>query len=277
MTYSRVYVEITNICNRSCSFCHGHRRVPRQMTEGEFTLLLDKLSGMTNYIYYHIMGEPTTHPSLPRFIELAAKQGYKSVVTTNGTLLGSVGDSLIRAGVYKINLSLHSFEDEDCEEFENYINTCLDLADRASEAGVLVILRLWNSGHDGGRNAKILSMLKEKFADGEWIDAKGGARIRHRLHLEYGERFEWPDMTAKDGGEQVFCYALSDHFGILCDGSVVPCCLDSEGTLTLGNAFEQDISEILSSRRAVEIRDGFKRRCAGEELCRKCGYARRFI
>ena len=275
--YSRVYVEITNICNKNCSFCPSHTRELRRMSEAEFDEVTNKLLGHTGYIYYHLMGEPTTHPLLPTFIRIANGKGYKSAVTTNGTLLDKVGDALIDACVYKVNISVHSFEDGDEREYLNYINGCLSFADKASRAGVLVILRLWNRGYDGGRNVDIERMLREKFSDGEWKTSPHGARIRHRLHIEYGERFDWPDIDADDGGERVFCYGMSDHFAVLCDGTVVPCCLDNNGTLALGNIFEcEDVSDLLSSPRAQGIKQGFERRVAVEELCRKCGYARRF-
>ena len=41
--YKKVYVEITNICNMRCSFCHGHKRAPRKMSREEFSTVLDKL------------------------------------------------------------------------------------------------------------------------------------------------------------------------------------------------------------------------------------------
>ena len=90
--YSRVYVEITNICNMNCSFCHGHSRPARKMSEEEFSLILDKLKGHTQYVYYHLMGEPLTHPELGRFLSMAAAKEYKSVITTNGTLLDRRGE-----------------------------------------------------------------------------------------------------------------------------------------------------------------------------------------
>ena len=83
-------------------------------------------------------------------------------------------------------------------------------------------------------------------------------------------------MTASEGSEQVFCYGLRDQLGILCDGTVVPCCLDHEGDLALGNLFHQNMEEILTTPRAVSIYEGFSRRKAAESLCRRCGYARRF-
>ena len=244
------------------------------MTAEEFNIITDKLVGVTGYLYYHLMGEPLTHPLLPQLVRMANAKGFKSIITTNGTVLKSVGDRLIDAGVYKVNLSLHSFEGDDAEAYDRYIGDCLDFADKASRAGVLVIMRLWNKGYDGGRNEDTVAAMKARFADGEWKQDARGARIRHRLHLEYGDRFEWPDMDAEEGGADVFCYGLSDHFSILCDGTVVPCCLDRNGELALGNVFCEDIEKILTSERAERIRNGFKTRAAPEPLCRKCGYAR---
>ena len=98
----------------------------------------------------------------------------------------------------------------------------------------------------------------------------------HKLHLEYGDRFDWPDMNAPLGDSNVFCYGLRDQIGILCDGTVVPCCLDCEGDIALGNIFEDSMDNILSTKRVKDIYDGFSQKRAVEELCRRCGYARRF-
>ena len=273
--YSRVYVEITNICNRNCSFCPGTKRTPKSMSLDEFKTVANALVGVTDYIYFHVMGEPLTHKLLPDFIEYAVSLGFKCAVTTNGTLITQRGDELIRSGVYKVNLSVHSFENGEDDEYCRYINELCDFADFASSKGVLTVLRLWNKGHDDGRNDTTLEMLK-KHLHGEWKWGNRGARIRHKLHLEYGDRFEWPDKDAALGSESVVCYGLRDHFGILSNGTVIPCCLDREGVIDLGNVFEKPISEILESERARNILSGFDRRCAVEDLCRRCGYARRF-
>ena len=279
--YSKVYVEITNICNMSCSFCHGTRREKRQMTLGEFGRAIESLRGITEYIYLHILGEPLTHPLLPTFIEYATKRDFKVAITTNGTLLSKKGDLLIRSGVYKVNISLHSFEGESEQNQAAYIKSCIEFADKSSKAGVLTVLRLWNisDGDDGlaasKRNELTISLLKNHFGE-DWHFGARGARIRDKLHIEYGERFEWPDAKSEMLGERVFCHGLGDHFGILVDGSVVPCCLDAEGDITLGNIFESDINSILSSPRAVQMREGFQNKKGVEELCKRCSYARRF-
>ena len=109
-----------------------------------------------------------------------------------------------------------------------------------------------------------------------WATDRKGTRIGDRIFLEYGDKFDWPDLTAPEGSHRVFCHGLRDQIGVLCDGTVVPCCLDHEGDLALGNLHSQSMEEILASPRAKAIYDGFSRRSAPEELCRKCGYARRF-
>ena len=274
--YSKAYVEITNICNMHCSFCHGHSRPPRRMSEEEFLRVLTALEGRTRFLYYHLMGEPLSHPLLPKFLEMAAERGFRSVLTTNGTLLKKRGEELLAAPLHKISISLHSFEEGGEDAFWRYLSQVSDFAEAASKKGIIVVLRMWNRGFDEGRNDRILSFFRDRI-EGEWADNSRGIRIHDKLHLEWGERFEWPDPQAPLGGERVRCYGLCDHFGILSDGTVVPCCLDSDGTLALGNLFSEELSDILSGERASAIADGFRRGVAAEELCRRCGYAERFV
>lgn len=273
--YNKIYVEITNICNMSCSFCHGHSRAPKKMSRDEFLLVLDKINGFTNFIYYHLMGEPLSHSELPDFISLAGDRGFKSIITTNGTLLNKRGDALLEAGIHKVNISVHSFEDGTREQFEDYLKNIAEFAEKANEKGVIIVFRLWNNGFDNGRNIEIIDYLK-KYFNTEWSENTKGFKIKEKLFLEYGERFDWPDLNAQEQGSDVFCYGLRDQVGILSDGTVVPCCLDSDGVISLGNVFEDDFSSIINSERAKAIKRGFDCRTAVEELCQKCGYAQRF-
>jgi len=274
--YARAYVEITNVCNRNCSFCPGTKREKARMSLSDFSFVAEKLVQLTDYVYLHVMGEPLTHPELCDIIRCAKDNGLKCAITTNGTLLDKVGDKIIAAKPYKVNISLHSFENGSDEEYISYIKKCYSFADKASKGGILTVVRLWNRGFDEGRNINTLDMLKACFASDEWVLGSRGARIRDKLHLEYGDRFDWPDLNASYLGDDVFCHGLGDHFGILCDGTVVPCCLDREGAIALGNALREDLCDVLSSPLAQSIREGFARKKAVCELCKRCGYARRF-
>lgn len=274
----KIYLEITNVCNLDCSFCHKTKREKRLMTEEEFDLLTDKLQGKTKYLYFHLMGEPTLHPMLPRFIETAKEKGFLPILTTNGSLLSKKGDALIESIPYKISISLHAPEANEGFADEDYLASCIDFAKRAAEKECIVALRLWNLGSDAD-NSEILTRLHTEFPD-EWAPVRrgNGERMAHKIFLEWGDRFKWPDEA--DGEDKresgVFCYALRDQAGVLVDGTVVPCCLDADGCIPLGNLFDEELDNILSSDRARAIYEGFSRRVAVEELCKTCGFVKRF-
>lgn len=274
--FNKIYLEISNICNLQCTFCPGTIRTKKAMTEEEFSFLLPRLRPYADYLYFHLMGEPLCHPKLHRFLELAGDTGFKVILTTNGTLLRQKQDILLSAsGLHKINISLHAFEANDLAiSFRDYLTQCFSFG-QASEGKKLVVYRLWNQGGENEQNEEILKALHGAFP-GEWKEEPRGTRIGQKVYLEYGDKFDWPDLSAEDGGEQVFCYGLRDQIGVLCDGTVVPCCLDHEGDLALGNLFEQSLEDILETPRAKAIYQGFRNKKAAEELCRKCGYARRF-
>lgn len=276
MRFRKIYIEISNLCNLKCSFCPGTKRQPRRMTSEEFSSLLPKIRPYTDFIYFHLMGEPLCHPELENFLSIAHQFGFRVIITTNGTLLPRVQNILLSASaLHKINISLHAFEANDCPiPFDIYLDNCFDFGN-ASAGKKLVVYRLWNQGGKEELNGKILDKMRQFFPE-SWIVERQGTRIAHRTYLEYGDKFDWPDLSIPEGDAPQFCYGLRDQLGILCDGTVVPCCLDHEGDIALGNLFTQDLEEILQSSRAQAIYNGFTNKEAIEPLCRRCGYARRF-
>ena len=274
----KVYLEITNLCNLSCSFCHKTGRTGRMMTPEEFDRLTEKLEGKVRYLYFHLMGEPTLHPSLPDFIDRARARGFLPMLTTNGTRLAACGDALVAHPLHKISISIHAPEANPQFADERYLEECAAFARRASEVGTVVALRLWNLGSDAD-NSELLARLHAAFPE-EWEAARPGEseRLAPRIYLEWGERFDWPDADAPPyaEGAPTFCHGLRNHIGVLVDGTVVPCCLDADGALALGNLFDTELEEILASPRAVRIREGFAHRTAVEGMCKSCGFATKF-
>ena len=274
--FNKIYLEISNVCNLSCAFCPGTKREKHIMTIEEFSALMPRLRPWADYLYFHLMGEPLLHPHLAKFLEIAGEFGFKVILTTNGTLLQKQQEILLNApALHKVNISLHAFEANDLSvPFADYLRDCFAFG-KAVEGNKLVVYRLWNNGGADELNHQILTTMKQYFFE-EWTDNRQGKRIGQRIFLEYGDKFDWPDLNAPEGSDRVFCYGLRDQIGVLCDGTVVPCCLDHEGDIALGNLFEADMETILSNPRAQAIYNGFTKKEAAEELCRKCGYARRF-
>ena len=275
--FNKVYLEISNLCNLRCAFCPGTKRAPHRMTEAEFSALLPTIRPFSDYLYFHLMGEPLCHPLLARFLELAGQAGFKVILTTNGTLLPKMQEVLLHApALHKVNISLHAFEANDLAvPFSEYLRGCFAFG-KAAEGKCIISYRLWNGGGADELNGQILDAMAEYFPR-PWAEERRGPRLGQKIYLEYGDKFDWPDLSAADNGERVFCYGLRDQIGVLCDGTVVPCCLDHEGDLALGNLHETTMDAILETDRAKAIYEGFQKGKAAEELCRRCGYATRFL
>ena len=244
------------------------------MSAESFAKICKGIRPYTEFVYLHVMGEPLSHPQLKEILDEAFKNDLRVIITTNGTLLKKREELLLsHEAVHKINVSLHAFEANDIgRSIDGYIDDCTSFGKKA-EGRRIVCYRLWNEGGANGLNEKIVKKLKEAF--GQFVPERKGVRLADKVYLESDSKFDWP---SPDGPERsaVFCYGLRDHIAILCDGTVVPCCLDNNGTVALGNIFESQLSEIIEGIRAQNIYNGFSNGVAVESLCKGCGYAERF-
>ena len=187
----------------------------------------------------------------------------------------------------QMNFSLHSFDGhEGSTNREQYLSTILDFAKEAAEQGVIISFRLWNlqrdnaTSEDKRRNQETLEILEKEFNLDYKIEEKvvpgSGIKIADRIYINQDHEFQWPSLLAPEDDGKGFCHALRSQAAILVDGTVVPCCLDGEGVINLGNINKTPFSEIVEGERANNLYDGFTRREAVEEMCRKCGYRQRF-
>lgn len=251
--------------------------------------ILDQIKNYTNYIYLHVKGEPLLHPQIDQFLDISFEKGFKVNITTNGTLINKVKDKLLmKPALRQINFSLHSFDgntgNKDKVEYIDDIISFVKEARNRSE--LLISLRLWNLEENNAnnmekcRNTEILEIIEKEFKLPYKIQEKvvpgRGVKIAEGIYVNQDIRFDWPDLKEKEDDGIGFCYGLRNQIAILVDGTVVPCCLDGEGVINLGNMKTTHFSKIIESERANRMIDGFSRREAVEELCRKCGYRKRF-
>ncbi len=260
------------------------------MTAEEFDLLTDKMRGKACFLYFHLMGEPTLHPLLPQFVDTARQKGFKTVLTSNGTLLHRCRE-LLAALPHKIQLSLHSHESNAKGNLEGYMDEVMDFSLKAAQAGTCMVLRLWNQGGLEKENERVMQLMAHHVPQ-PWKVRPDGYQLCTNLYLEFDRKFEWPDAETasakkiastkgQDGAPaktketknrkvQLFCKALKKQIGILADGSVVPCCLDHNGDIVLGNLLNQSLEEILASPRACAMTEAFSHHTASEQLCLTC-------
>lgn len=288
--FKRVYIEITNRCNLKCDFCPSAtlHRSGRMMNESDFVHILKEVKPYTDYLYFHLLGEPFLNPRLDRFLQLSHESGMKVNLTTNGVLIQKVAPILIKApALRQINFSIHSFEaNEQAGTLKDYlVKIATFIEEIQKERAVYCNLRLWNMDSEelkakNSLNADILKLMEEvfklDFSLSEKLQQSHNIKIKERVFINMAKKFEWPTLNRDVISEQMFCYGLRDHLAIQADGTVVPCCLDSEGNIPLGNIHHTPLSDILASERAVNMYEGFSQRKAVEELCKRCGYAKRY-
>lgn len=267
--FKKIYIEITNICNLNCNFCPPTKRTAQSMTIEQFETIATKMRPFGDYLYLHIKGEPLIHKNLNAILLICEKLKFKVCITTNGTLIQKNLHLLLSAkSIHKMHISLHSFEASEINlTIDQYI---LGIAELIKNASFLVVLRLWNDGGANKLNDFIIAKLKTQFT------FLRDDKINDKTYIESGEKFEWADLNSNISNQQGFCYALRDQIGILVDGTVVPCCLDNDGDINLGNILHQPLEEILNSKRAKDLYDGFSKRTFSEKLCTTCGFIDRF-
>ncbi len=261
------------------------------MSPEEFAKILEKIDGQVENVFLHLMGEPLLHPRLSEILDIADKFDISVKITTNGTLLHKALPILVKSKNLKtVSISLHSFEANELigevSSFHEYLSLCIESAKRLAEADKFAVLRLWNLTDDdtaSSSNKDVLEALHHAFPS-EWTQTHRGSRLAYHVFLEWGERFAWPDPIAEEKKEteslpsdekKPFCHGLSSQIGILCDGRVVPCCLDRNGDINLGNIFESSLSEILSSERATALIHDLQTRLYREPLCKSCEFSKR--
>lgn len=295
--YKKIYIEITNICNLNCTFCPGHKRAPKEMSADDFKTVIEKTHHIGENFYLHLMGEPTAHSEFDKIIDICNSYGIRPNITTNGTLLDKKADIILNKDVRNVSISLHSFEANTISKpLQKYLGDITDFCKKALGSKTVVELRLWNMSRESladkdSFNYKICEYLLENLELGNEIydrinqtffameaNRKKNFRLKENIFLGMSEQFSWPSLeTSPNEVCKGFCYGLRNQIAILADGTVVPCCLDADGNVPLGNIFDDRIENIVNSDRARNIYDGFTNHKAVEPLCQSCGYMKKYL
>lgn len=288
MRFLRTYIEISNICNLQCSFCPVVERDKKVLSPENFRRILKMVLPHTEHVCLHLMGEPLAHPEFKQILDICDEEGAVVQLVTNGTFLSKFGfETFFKAKCLRqINFSLHSFKDNfPGQDVRPYLYDILQFSREALKERPELYLnyRFWNLDAPSemkDENKDMIDHICEFFQVpiNERINValNKSKNVTGRIYFHFDTRFEWPNLNDPNRGENGFCHALSQQIGIHADGTVVPCCLDKEAGMPLGNVLETSFEEILNTPRLKNIREGFKKHILVEELCQKCTYIKRY-
>ena len=287
MHFYRIYIELTNVCGLSCSFCPTKELPSKEMDLDFFEFVIQQAKPYTKEIACHVVGDPLTQSNLHAYLDIIDKYGLKAMLTTSGYFLKKHSyDTLFHPCVKQINISLNSFNKNDTSlTFEQYIKPVLALCnaklDRNEE--LFINLRVWNLDEmmsERHFNETLFSTLSKTFnvalsLDVIYEERPKSIRLASKILVHFDNYFEWPSLKNQNYGDGT-CQGLQSHIAILASGKVVPCCLDCDGIIELGDLHESTLEDIVTSERASSMLTGFKEGKAVEELCQKCSYKDRF-
>lgn len=263
MKFKRIYVELSNICNLDCSFCSKDKREKRSLTINEFEHILKNIKPYTKLIYLHVKGEPLLYKNLDKVFELCQKNNINIKITTNGIFLDKYIDLINKYNnIKQINISLM------CENKKNnYLNYIFETSNKIKTT---IVYRVWLSNRKESNNI-IDEVLKYYHKENTLKNIK----LSDHIYLDKDIEFVWPNQ-----GKEItkgICYGTRTHIAILSNGEVVPCCLDSEGTLSFGNIFNKTLEEIITSNEFITFNDKIKKGIMPNKLCEKCNFKKRLI
>ncbi len=284
--FKKIYVEITNSCNLKCSFCPESKRAKEFMSVEKFEHIINEVKEYTNLVALHVKGEPLLHPCLKEILDICKKNDILVNITTNATLLEKNKDIIIESNaVRQLNLSLHSItknENNENYNFENYIDSVLKVSKEIlDKTNIIISYRLWNLENieENSENYHILNSLSRAFSveNLEEIAKKEKfVKLSENAFLNQDLEFIWPSMENEIISEVGTCWGLRNQVAILVNGDVVPCCLDGEGCINLGNIFEESFKEILNSEYSKEFIKAFEENRVIHNLCKRCGFRGKF-
>lgn len=276
MRFKKVYIEITNICNLNCSFCIKDNRIKKSMSISNFENILKKIDGYTDYIYLHVKGEPLIHNNLDEILSLTCKYNKYVNITTNGVFLKDKVDILKKYNnIRQINISLHSENNK-----TNYVEDIMEAVDKLKN--IFIVYRFWTLKNNklDNKMLKYLEKIKEKYFINDDMYNKiikgNNIKIDNNIYINKDKEFEWPSLSNNYYNEYGFCYGLKNQIGILVDGTITVCCLDTFGVSNLGNIFVDDIETIMNSEKVKNIIKGFNDRKVYLDICKHCSYKERF-
>ncbi len=273
--FKSIFIEITNICNLKCSFCSDVKKTKHYISGESFKHILDKIYGHTEYINLHVKGEPLTHPNIYEILELCDKYHLKVNLVTNGTLIKARSQILLESRALRIiHFSLHSLSSQ--PEYTSHMNDIIEFSKKTLlDTNIHINFRLWNKPVNSAFTEFILDTINNNFntqIQPQDITYKRKFSINRQLHIHIDDEFKWPELNDPICNLKGFCYGTRTHIGILSDGTVIPCCLDSNGVINLGSIFDQNLSDIIQSERFKNIYRSFSDRKPYEDLCRRCSF-----
>ena len=280
----RIYIEINNTCNFTCSFC-PYPLLNNKKENINFELIKSTLKDIKEnipyrIIYFHNLNEPFLYSSIDELIKFWNKNDIKDGITTNGTLLDKHIETIKKCKMQELNISYQIIDENENKRRNNkmdvdtyrqfLVNNILKFKDDFKRE---IKLKLLITSKESIFNGKKISGLKDVQEIINEIDKFNLLFLKKHLSKKQIEKLKqidiskfckinifdnifielFPFLTWGNYYDKVHkahfgnCDGLTGQLQIKANGDVLPCCYDFNSKLKIGNIQVQKLSKILLS------------------------------
>ncbi|PUB99536.1 radical SAM protein [Helicobacter pylori] len=243
-----------------------------------FEKVCKEAAPLTQMITLHVLGDPCKLKNLNHYLSTARRFSLKVDLVTSGAYLHDF-ETLLQDAIYQISISLDAGLDHHNKINQHrYIQKILEFCRYKCEKNSEVFLNLRIQDSTLEKHQNLIKPFLESFecVSLETLISQGRARLFKKSFLNIQKTFKWPNLNAQNPLNQEskipYCYGLIKQIAILSNGVVVPCCMDTQAHINLGDLNHMPLKDILKSQKAMAIKTHFLKGEALELLCQNCSY-----
>ncbi len=209
------------------------------------------------------------HPQLPEILSICSRQKLNLNLVTNGTLIDKFGPDIFQEKCIKqISFSLHSFKALPNKEQLEKLNRLIKFA-KTKPSDIIISFRL-RGNPESSFIKETAHYILNAFPDTCPTQYKDGLNLRDKVYLNFEDFFKWPGQGGQR--EKKGCLGLQHHFAVLCSGEIVPCCLDYDGKLSIGNVNAAPLKDIINNPSALILKNSIAGKTPIPKYCATCGF-----
>ncbi|GAA7511895.1 radical SAM/SPASM domain-containing protein [Helicobacter pylori] len=276
--FKKIYIELSDICGLQCSFCPNPKNIRGVMPLELFEKVCKEAAPLTPIITLHVLGDPCKLKNLNRYLNAAKRFSLKVDLVTSGAYLHNF-ETLLQDAIYQISISLDAgLDNHNKLNQHRYIQKILEFCRYKCEKNSEVFLNLRIQDGTLDKHQNLIKPFLESFecVSLEGLKSQSRVRLFKKSFLNIQKTFKWPNLNAQNPLNQEskipYCYGLIKQIAILSNGVVVPCCMDTQAHISLGDLNHTPLKNILNSQKAMAIKTHFLKGEALELLCKNCSY-----
>ncbi|WQR94273.1 SPASM domain-containing protein [Helicobacter pylori] len=276
--FKKIYIELSDICGLQCGFCPNPKNIRGVMPLELFEKICKEAAPLTQMITLHVLGDPCKLKNLNHYLSAARRFSLKVDLVTSGVYWRDF-ETLLQDVIYQISISLDAgLDNYNKINQHRYIQKILEFCRYKCEKNSEVFLNLRIQDSTLDKHQNLIKPFLESFecVSLEGLKTQGRARLFKKSFLNIQKTFKWPSLNAPNPLNQEskipYCYGLIKQIAILSNGVVVPCCMDTQAHINLGDLNHMPLKDILNSQKAMAIKTHFLKGEALEPLCQNCSY-----